>query len=40
MDQGRIVAVGSHAELLQKSQLYARLAQLQFADNSEALAAS
>jgi ATP-binding cassette, subfamily B, bacterial len=40
MDHGRIVAVGTHAELLQKSTLYARLAQLQFADNSEALEVS
>jgi ATP-binding cassette subfamily B protein len=33
MDHGRIVAVGSHAELLRTNSLYARLAQLQFADN-------
>jgi ATP-binding cassette, subfamily B, bacterial len=39
MDHGRIVAVGTHAELLQKSELYARLAQLQFADNPEFAAA-
>ena len=32
MDQGRIVAMGTHAELLRSSPLYARLAQLQFAD--------
>ena len=32
LDQGRIVAVGSHAELLRTNSLYARLAQLQFAD--------
>jgi ATP-binding cassette subfamily B protein len=32
MDQGRIVATGTHAELLRSSPLYARLAQLQFAD--------
>jgi ATP-binding cassette subfamily B protein len=31
MDHGRIVAIGSHAELLETSPLYARLAQLQFA---------
>ena len=35
MDHGRIVAAGTHAELLQKSELYARLAALQFADNPE-----
>jgi ATP-binding cassette subfamily B protein len=32
MDQGRIVAMGTHTELLHSSPLYARLAQLQFAD--------
>jgi ATP-binding cassette, subfamily B, bacterial len=32
MDQGQIVAVGTHAELLRTSSLYSRLAQLQFAD--------
>jgi ATP-binding cassette, subfamily B, bacterial len=32
MDQGRIVAIGTHAELLRTSSLYSRLAQLQFAD--------
>ncbi|MDR2216652.1 MAG: ATP-binding cassette domain-containing protein [Nevskiaceae bacterium] len=31
MDQGRIVAVGTHAELLKTNELYARLAALQFA---------
>jgi ATP-binding cassette subfamily B protein len=31
MDHGRIVAIGRHAELLEASPLYARLAQLQFA---------
>jgi ATP-binding cassette subfamily B protein len=32
MDHGRIVAQGTHAQLLQASELYARLAALQFAD--------
>jgi ATP-binding cassette subfamily B protein len=32
MDHGRIVAQGTHAQLLQSSELYARLAALQFAD--------
>jgi ATP-binding cassette subfamily B protein len=32
MDQGEIVAAGTHAELLRSSSLYSRLAQLQFAD--------
>ena len=31
MDQGRVVAEGSHAELVAKGGLYARLAELQFA---------
>jgi ATP-binding cassette subfamily B protein len=31
MDQGRVVAEGSHAELVAKGGLYARLAALQFA---------
>jgi ATP-binding cassette subfamily B protein len=30
MDEGRIVAIGTHAELLDSSPLYARLAELQF----------
>ena len=30
MDQGQVVAVGSHAELLERGGLYARLAALQF----------
>ena len=36
MDHGRKIAVGSHAELLHQSPLYARLAALQFAAGSEA----
>jgi len=32
MDQGRIAAIGTHAELLTNNALYARLAALQFAD--------
>jgi ATP-binding cassette subfamily B protein len=32
MDHGRIVAIGTHAELLANNELYARLAALQFAD--------
>jgi ATP-binding cassette, subfamily B, bacterial len=31
MDQGRIVEEGSHAELVRRGGLYARLAELQFA---------
>jgi ATP-binding cassette subfamily B protein len=34
MDHGRIVAVGSHATLLESSPLYARLASLQFDENA------
>lgn len=34
LDHGRIVAIGTHEELLQTSPLYARLAALQFADLS------
>jgi ATP-binding cassette subfamily B protein len=34
MDQGQIVAAGTHAELLRTSSLYSRLAQLQFADQT------
>ena len=33
VDQGRIVAVGNHEELMQSSELYARLAKLQFGDS-------
>jgi ATP-binding cassette subfamily B protein len=34
LDHGRIVAQGTHAELVQNSALYARLAALQFAATS------
>ncbi|MET0986073.1 MAG: ATP-binding cassette domain-containing protein, partial [Steroidobacteraceae bacterium] len=33
LDQGRIVAIGTHTELLQSNALYSRLASLQFAVN-------
>ena len=33
MDQGRIVAIGKHDELIVNNPLYARLAQLQFGAN-------
>ena len=36
LDQGRLVATGTHAELLQGSELYQRLASLQFRDNKSA----
>ena len=32
LDQGRIVAQGTHAQLLKKSALYAKLAKLQFSE--------
>jgi ATP-binding cassette subfamily B protein len=35
MDQGRIVATGSHSQLLHRSPLYARLAELQFGAEPE-----
>ena len=35
MDQGRVVASGTHAELLSASPLYARLAELQFGAASQ-----
>ena len=38
LDHGRIVAIGTHAELLQSNDLYARLAALQFADISASAA--
>ena len=34
MDQGRIVAIGTHQELIAKNALYARLAELQFVDQA------
>ena len=36
MDQGRIVAVGTHDELLERSPLYKRLAELQFGEDKSA----
>ena len=36
LDHGRIVAIGTHTELLAENELYARLAALQFADLSVA----
>jgi ATP-binding cassette, subfamily B, bacterial len=32
LEQGRIIAIGTHAQLLESNELYARLAALQFAD--------
>jgi ATP-binding cassette subfamily B protein len=32
MDEGRIVAIGNHDELTQTSELYSKLAKLQFGD--------
>ena len=40
MDHGRIVASGTHAELLERSPLYARLAELQFGAAAESVAAT
>ena len=37
MDQGRIVAMGRHEELVAQNGLYARLARLQFTDGTEAI---
>jgi ATP-binding cassette subfamily B protein len=37
MDHGRIVASGTHAELMRAGGLYARLAALQFRDVAEPL---
>ena len=37
LDGGRLVATGTHAELLRSSELYARLASLQFSDGEEGL---
>jgi ATP-binding cassette subfamily B protein len=34
MDEGRIVETGSHAELVTKGGLYARLASLQFSESA------
>jgi ATP-binding cassette subfamily B protein len=35
MDQGKLVAVGTHQELIASNPLYARLAALQFSDGQE-----
>jgi len=32
MDQGEVVAIGTHDQLIRTSELYARLARLQFGD--------
>jgi ATP-binding cassette subfamily B protein len=40
LDHGRIVDIGTHAELLQSNELYARLAALQFADLKGSVPAS
>jgi ATP-binding cassette subfamily B protein len=34
MDHGRIVAQGTHAELVRSNELYSRLAALQFTDGA------
>lgn len=39
MEQGRLIAVGKHAQLLQTCPLYARLAELQFGSQDEAISA-
>jgi ATP-binding cassette subfamily B protein len=36
IDRGRIVGVGRHEELLRSNALYARLAELQFGERSDA----
>jgi ATP-binding cassette subfamily B protein len=35
MDQGRIIAIGTHEALLAEGGLYARLAALQFTDDAK-----
>jgi ATP-binding cassette subfamily B protein len=35
LEQGRLVATGTHEELVEQGGLYARLARLQFADGVE-----
>jgi ATP-binding cassette subfamily B protein len=39
LDHGRIIAIGTHAELLKSNELYARLAALQFTDAAASAAA-
>jgi len=39
MNQGKLVATGTHEELLSAGGLYARLARLQFSDDDDELAA-
>jgi len=34
MDHGRVIAQGTHAELVRSNELYGRLAALQFSDTS------
>ena len=38
MNEGRIVDIGTHEELIRRDPLYARLAELQFGESSEYLA--
>jgi len=40
IDNGRIRAIGSHAQLVRKDPLYARLAELQFRSVEEEMAGS
>ena len=38
LDAGRLIAIGSHSELMRSNPLYARLAALQFGSAAEAIA--